>query len=120
MFKEITWEDDDGNEVVTNVPARWEVCSECDGNGSHLCDSLRGQAFTPEEMYEDEDFAEGYFGGRYDVKCNVCMGRTTTLEINYDAQMTDEQKAAIKYEEERNQANYEDECTMRAERAMGA
>mgnify|MGYP006365238893 FL=1 len=54
--------------------AKWIVCPECKGEGSHMTPSLRNEAFTREDFDADPDFEEGYFGGRYDVTCTLCKG----------------------------------------------
>lgn len=64
-----------GDTRSVTVPARFEVCPECNGTGKVLCDGLRGVAFSSEEMSEDPDFSESYFGGHYDVQCDQCNGR---------------------------------------------
>ena len=71
---ELSWEDDNGDEQQAHVPAKRVLCPECDGAGTTLCDSLRGVAFTAEDMADDPDFEEGYFGGRYDQTCRRCNG----------------------------------------------
>lgn len=68
-----------GGETKITVPAKYEVCHECDGTGRVLCDGLRGVAFSSDEMHEDPDFAEGYFRGDYDVHCDVCKGKRVEL-----------------------------------------
>lgn len=72
----IVWltEDDDGYEQEFRIPAKWEICDDCEGDGTVLRDGLRGVAFTQEEMNEDPDFAESYFSGAYDVPCQTCTG----------------------------------------------
>jgi len=37
-----TVEDDDGEEHVHELPARWEVCGRCDGEGAHVNPSVDG------------------------------------------------------------------------------
>jgi hypothetical protein len=67
-------EDAEGNEVVDLLPARWKICDRCHGNGTHDPDAF-SNGFTTEELYEDPDFAEAYFEGRYDVACEEnCNG----------------------------------------------
>jgi len=68
---------DGWEESEIEVPAKYEVCPECEGFGTELCCSLKGHAFSAEEMHEDPDFAEAYFRGDYDVPCSCCNGRTT-------------------------------------------
>ena len=68
-----------GWEFTVTVPGKRMLCEECDGTGRVLCDGLRGHAFSSEELFEDPDFAEGYFGGDYDVKCDECHGEKVVV-----------------------------------------
>jgi DnaJ-class molecular chaperone len=69
-----------GFEYTIKVPGKFVVCEECQGSGRVLRDGLRGHAFSSEELFEDEGFAEGYLRGDYDVKCDVCHGERLVLE----------------------------------------
>lgn len=69
-----------GYEYQVTVPGKRAMCEECDGRGTVLMDGLRGHAFSSEELFEDESFAEGYFRGDYDVKCDVCHGEKVVIE----------------------------------------
>lgn len=62
--------------------AQKAVCPTCDGEGTTLCDPLRGVAFSPEQMHDDPDFRENYFGGAYDVACDQCSGNKIVLEAD--------------------------------------
>ena len=61
------------------IPAVYEVCPTCDGKGSHVNPSIDSHGISAEEMYDDPEFAEDYFGGAYDVSCNECEGRRVVL-----------------------------------------
>jgi hypothetical protein len=82
----INWtrEDAQGEEETVVVPAHYEVCYDCEGEGSTLMESLRG-AFTQEEFedcFDDDESKEEYMRGgkgRYGVTCKTCAGRTTVL-----------------------------------------
>jgi hypothetical protein len=67
--------DDEGDEQVITFPARFEVCELCDGRGSHVAPGVDAGGITAEDMYDDPDFAEDYFGGAYDVPCYRCGGK---------------------------------------------
>lgn len=106
-------------EVELVVPARWEVCGDCDGHGSTLRESLRG-GFTESEFnecFDDEESREQYFmrGGIYDEQCKTCRGRTTVLVPN-EAAMSDEQRAALAEWEEDQQERAREERNDRAVR----
>lgn len=71
-----------GNQFDVMLPAKRIVCPECEGSGRTLCAGLRGVAFSSEEMCEDADFAESYFRGDYDVKCDCCNGENVILVVD--------------------------------------
>ena len=66
------------------IPAHWDICESCDGEGgtsSHL------GAFTSEEFYEafeTEEDQQRYFNGGYDNKCDECNGTGKVLYPNWD------------------------------------
>lgn len=121
MTKTITWEDDDGVEWETKVPASWVVCPKCEGEGKHVNPSIDGHGLSAEDFAEDPDFAEEYLAGRYDVTCYECKGLRVVAELaDLDTPgLTAEQIAAIQYTEERErfEAEYRNQC--RHERMMG-
>lgn len=105
---------EDGDEI--ELPWKWEVCGVCNGQGTHVNPAIDAGGLSHEDLYEDPDFAEGYFSGRYDQTCNGCNGRSTVMVVDWD-RLTPEQEAA--YEAElRNEAYYQAEVM--AERRMGA
>lgn len=66
------------------IPSRFEVCWRCEGHGTHVNPSIDGNGISPEEFYEDPDFAESYFKGHYDVQCEECRGERVVLEPDYE------------------------------------
>ena len=120
---EVVFEDDNGDEVVVDIPARYEVCSDCEGHGSVLNESMRFHAYTAEEFsdFTDED-REQYFkrGGIYDVVCSTCKGMRVEKVLDTDAKLTSEQKEALKLMREREADDREYEHLCRMERMMGA
>lgn len=72
-----------GYEFPVTLPGKREVCHECNGTGTVLCDSLRGVAFSSDEMADDPDFAESYFGGEYDERCNICGGENVVTVVDW-------------------------------------
>lgn len=78
----IEWidEDDEGFEVEHEIPAMWEICTRCHGNGTHVNPSIDGNGITQSEWAEwDDDEREGYFRGDYDVACGPCSGSGKVL-----------------------------------------
>ncbi len=77
-------QDDEGNEVERTVHLKFEVCETCDGRGRHVNPSIDSHGLTAEDFYDDPDFAEDYFSGRYDVACHECHGERVTPELDED------------------------------------
>ena len=65
----ITFEtlDTDTCPIEVELPAKFEVCSRCDGNGKHVSPAIDGNGISREQFEEDPDFEQAYFSGRYDV-----------------------------------------------------
>ena len=87
-FKEVTYEVGDEEKTV-RLLYKMEVCSRCEGHGTHLTPSIGNHAYSQEEFnetfWEDED-REQYFtrGGIYDVQCEVCHGDKVQEVIQWD------------------------------------
>ena len=65
-------EDNDGAEITLALPAVWQICGFCEGDGKS-CAYLG--SYTWEEMHEQgEEFIEDYFSGAYDRQCSECSG----------------------------------------------
>lgn len=86
---------------------RWIVCPECEGDGTVLCDAFRGVA-VDQELMEDPDFREEYFGGHYDVVCPTCKGNRVVDRKEWEAG------------EEQRRADAEYRAEVEAERRFGA
>jgi DnaJ-class molecular chaperone len=50
-------------DVEVAMPTKVEVCSTCNGKGTHVNSAIDGNGLTHEELYGDPDFAEDYFAG---------------------------------------------------------
>lgn len=112
MKATVTLEDEDGEEVTHTVPIKFEVCPTCDGKGTHTNPSIDCNGLSRDDLYEDPDFAEDYFSGRYDVPCYECGGERVVAECADEAVLAKLQK---KWEEDA----YFDRI-QEAERRMGA
>jgi hypothetical protein len=65
-------EDDPANWKELSIPAKYEVCPDCEGEGTS---SAYLGAFTWDQIDElGDDFREDYFAGRYDRLCETCKG----------------------------------------------
>ena len=111
-------ENEEGEELEFELPARFEVCGTCRGKGSHVNPSIDSHGISAEEFAEDPDFEEAYFEGRYDVTCNECGGLRVTPQVDERA-LTEAQKAQYELwlEGEDDRCAYESERA--AERRMG-
>ena len=76
-----------GSIEFTNIllPSKRIVCPQCDGTGKHVNPSIDGHGLTSEDFAEDPDFAESYFSGAYDVRCELCNGNNVIDEIDENA-----------------------------------
>lgn len=96
MIKNLTWYNDDEEEISVDFPARHEVCHDCDGHGTHLRTSIRNHAYTSEEFNEsfDDEGRKEYFrhGGMYDQTCETCKG-LRVIPVVAEDQLSTEQKA---------------------------
>ena len=61
------------------LPAKYEVCHDCDGKGKYVNPAIDGHGLSSEDFDEDPDFREDYFSGLYDVTCKSCQGRNVML-----------------------------------------
>lgn len=117
--------DNDGNSHTIELPAKYEVCGRCEGEGSHVNPNVEcdGGGFTASEWNEacseDPEFADHYFGGLYDIKCKECDGKRVVLVIDKDAIHTDEQKEDLAKLEKQREEEYACWCEREAERRMG-
>jgi len=110
---------DGKDEVTLTLPSKFEVCGECQGKGSHVNPSIDAGGLTREDLYEDPDFAEAYFGGVYDVTCYTCGGERVTPEVDRKA-LPAGVLALVELAEEQDRDSYEFARECAAERAMGA
>jgi hypothetical protein len=94
---EFTVEDEEtGEEVTHQLPARFEVCGRCEGHGTHLNPNIGNHAYTREEFdeaFSDDEQRDEYFkrGGIYDVSCEECGGARVVAVLD-EAALTDAQR----------------------------
>lgn len=84
-------EDEPNNWEEDRVPARYEVCPNCQGEGKTVNPSIDAGGIPGYVFQNDPEFAENYFGGVYDVKCAECNGDRVVLVLNTEV-ATEEQK----------------------------
>jgi len=86
-----TIEDENGDETQLLMPATWDVCPQCEGEGRIPDPALSpsGEGFYTatefHEAYDTPEEREAYFSGRYDRACPSCNGRTTIPVPDYDS-----------------------------------
>lgn len=114
----LQFENDDGDEVEVEVPAKFEVCPKCEGSGSHVNKAVDGHGISREEFDQDPDFEEAYFSGRYDVTCTECDGLRVAEVIDHDL-CTPEQKTQLAEWERQQCLRAQWRAEERHERAMG-
>lgn len=103
-----TYENDDGEEVEESLPTRFEVCPTCRGNGKHVNRNIDDNGITGSEWAElcaeDEDFADNYMSGMYDVTCEECNGIRVIPEIDVESLSEDQKKLYEIYCEQQESA----------------
>lgn len=89
LTKKITITSESGREYTHELPAKYEVCDDCEGVGTTLNENIRQHAYSAEEFQEafDDEEREHYFkrGGMYDVPCKTCKGARVVLVPDSDA-----------------------------------
>jgi RecJ-like exonuclease len=110
-----TIDDGENEPVEVQLPARWEICDRCNGEGKS---SAHLGAFTGDQMREDPDFAEDYMNGMYDKSCHVCSGTGKVKEIIRGSCTTPEQKRALELMDDRAASEAESRAERRAEARM--
>lgn len=75
MIITFEYEDDEGEMIAVELPAKFEVCPLCNGKGSHVNPSIDAHGLTSEDFDNDPNFREDYFSGVYDQDCNECHSK---------------------------------------------
>jgi hypothetical protein len=106
--------DEDGDSAEIELPACWEICDTCDGEGKHSHDF---GAITSTEWAEDwsPEEQDEYMHGAYDRKCERCHGTGKVLVVDRAA-CTVEQNVAL---DERDEELAYQKAERAAERRMG-
>jgi len=91
----ITYYDDDGDEA--ELPAKYEVCLNCKGKGSHVNRAIDGNGLD-EESLDDPEFMKDYMSGVYDVPCDECRGKRVVTVVDEARADPDELKAHRAYQ----------------------
>lgn len=67
-------EDDEGMPIFTPIPIHMIVCPTCEGRGEYVNPNIDRQGLTREDLESDEEFADGYFEGHFNIQCDHCKG----------------------------------------------
>lgn len=59
------------NGLVTQGGVRWEICADCEGDGTHVHEDV---SVPSQDMLDDDDAMHAYWRGDYDVVCRRCEG----------------------------------------------
>ena len=123
---ELTWINENEDEVTAEFPAVNAVCDDCKGEGTVLAPGMRFHAYSEEEFAREftREEQREYFkrGGMYDVSCPTCKENKVVPVPNPKA-FNAEQKAlfaqyqAWKKQSDREDAEYAWLCE--SERRMG-
>jgi hypothetical protein len=62
------------------MPAKYQVCPVCDGEGKTVNPDIDSHGLTREDFDEDPDFAEDYRSGLYDITCRACSGQRVVTQ----------------------------------------
>jgi len=112
MAKVITVYDSEDNEIELSLPTYREVCSRCQGTGTHCNPSIDGNGISQEEFDQDPEFEENYFSGAYDVTCNECGGENVVEVVDEEKLKPEDLKAyqrwARNQEEMEREAKYQE------------
>ncbi len=103
---------DDGYEETFTLPSKNEICSRCEGYGSHTNPNIDGNGITEDEWSEwSYDEKETYRNGGYDVVCEECHGAKIVQVPDEDACNTEQLKILQRYNDKlEDEAAYAAEC----------
>jgi len=118
MTIEITLENDEGEEEDLTFPARFEVCSTCEGKGRHVNPAIDENGLSYEDFDADPDFAEDYRAGVYDVACYECHGKRVVPEVDEQA-CDEEQRKRLEDYNDLVRSSEDERRERMQERAMG-
>lgn len=108
-----------GFEIKIALPAKYEICERCRGEGHHSNPAIDGNGITASEFAEwDPDEIEGYFRGDYDIRCEERCDGGKALVVD-ESRLTRFQKILFEAHEKEQAAIAEDRRMSAYERKMG-
>lgn len=109
----ITMADENGDETTVALPAKWVICTHCNGQGKS---SAYLGAFTQQDMDDaGPEFVEDYMRGEYDRPCDDCNGLGRVLIADEKRCTAPEHKTALQWIEDQRIAIAEERAIVRAE-----
>ncbi len=109
--------DDEG---CITFSAKFEVCSVCQGSGTHVNPNIDSNGITSDEWERDWSYEDrqAYIGGTYNVTCYNCNGMRVTPSID-ERYLSAEQRELVSFiqKRRREEEDYAIEC--RREIEMG-
>lgn len=114
ITKTVELYDDQGEIVTRELPAFWEICEYCEGEGSYLGLPYDG-TFLPSDIAEDPDMLRDI----RPVRCGQCGGTGKTLVID-DRNLSPEDQAVLDRHRELRSERAASAAYSAAERAVGA
>jgi hypothetical protein len=118
MMARVVFHNEDDEEELFDIPARYVTCHTCKGRGHHTDPNIDCCGISREEFDDDPDFEREYYAGRYDVECFGCLGKRVVAVIDHD-RLSEKQHEILERIEERERENIEFESIARQERIMG-
>lgn len=113
---ELVYENEDGEEIVEEIPSKYEVCDRCRGEGKHTNPAIDGNGITASEWAEwDYEDRENYMNGVYDITCEECNGKRVVLVLDEDNCTEEQIEKYYKYKREQRQYDYEEAYLRRME-----
>lgn len=78
------FDDEEGAYLPVKLPARYEVCPSCEGNGTECTiGAMTGDEYR-DACHDDQDFPENYRRGVYSRQCSCCKGKRVVAVIDHD------------------------------------
>jgi hypothetical protein len=101
-------------EKTVELPAMWDICNRCKGEGTHINPNIDGHGITGEEWYGpdwDDESREAYMSGGYDVACEAGCTAGKVLVPDEEACKQEPLKSLLeKYKEQQDRnARYDRE-----------
>lgn len=78
--------DIEGGVASLLVSVSYQVCSLCEGHGSHVNPNIDYNGLTEDDIH-DYEFMEDYHSGRYDVTCSQCNGMRVEPLIEFPEEL---------------------------------